>query len=161
MLKKLLGEDLFNQVSEKLGDKKIDVVNSGQWIPKSKFDEVIKDKNNYKTKVDELEKSKPDEEKVLNELKQKQGELWNLQKSLILEKQNLGEFKDFFSCDDVESLNGQIDAFKSILGDKFKEHKIDNNYKPDNHKQTDAYAEASKNNDVGGMIGFKMSKIFK
>ena len=28
----------------KVRDKKIDVVNSGQWIPKSKFDEVIKEK---------------------------------------------------------------------------------------------------------------------
>lgn len=161
MLKEILGEELYNQVSQKLGDKKIDIVNSGQWIPKSKFDDVIKEKNEYKSKVDELEKSKPDVEKVLNELKQKQGELWNLQKELILEKQNLGEFKDFFNASDTSTLEEQIETFKGILGDKFKENKLDTNYKPDNHKQTDAYAEASKNKDVGGMIGFKMSKIFK
>ena len=38
MLKEILGEELYNQVSQKLGDKKIDIINNGQWIPKSKFD---------------------------------------------------------------------------------------------------------------------------
>ena len=95
----------------------------------------------------------------MNELKQKQGEL-GIYKELILEKQNLGEFKQF-QCKWYFYIRRTNWAFKGILGDKFKENKLDTNYKPDNHKQTDAYAEASKNKDVGGMIGQKLSKIFK
>ncbi|MGG4344933.1 phage scaffolding protein [Paenibacillus lautus] len=39
-LKELLGEELFNQVSAKIGDQKIAIVSDGNWFPKSKFDEV-------------------------------------------------------------------------------------------------------------------------
>lgn len=39
-LKELLGEELFNQVNEKIGDQKIAIVSDGNWFPKAKFDEV-------------------------------------------------------------------------------------------------------------------------
>lgn len=40
-LKELLGGELYNQVTSKLGDKhKIAIVSDGNWIPKSKFDEA-------------------------------------------------------------------------------------------------------------------------
>lgn len=39
-LKELLGEELFNQVSEKIGNQKIAIVSDGNWFPKAKFDEV-------------------------------------------------------------------------------------------------------------------------
>lgn len=42
-LKELLGEDLYLQVTEKLGDKKI-IIDDGSFIPKSKFDQVNTDK---------------------------------------------------------------------------------------------------------------------
>ncbi len=151
-LKEVLGEDLFNQVSQKLGDKKIDIVNSGQWIPKSKFDEVIKEKNNYKKQLEEID---------TESISKKKQELWELEKELTLDKHNLSDFKQFFNANDTKALEEQIETFKGILGDKFKDNQIDSNYTPQNHKPTDAYAEASKNKDVGGMIGFKMSKIFK
>lgn len=53
-LKELLGEDLFNQVNTKLGENKIAVISDGSYIPKLKFDEVIQQKNTYKTQSDEL-----------------------------------------------------------------------------------------------------------
>ncbi|HHV39121.1 MAG TPA: hypothetical protein GXX70_06505 [Tepidimicrobium sp.] len=53
-LKELLGEELFKQVEEKLGDKKIDIVNDGRWIPKDKFDTVNTEKNEYKEQIDDL-----------------------------------------------------------------------------------------------------------
>ena len=55
-LKELLGEELFEQVEKKLGDKKIDIVNDGRWIPKSKFDDVNIEKNEYKGQIDDLNK---------------------------------------------------------------------------------------------------------
>lgn len=53
-LKEILGEELYSQVADKLGDKKIAIVSDGNWIPKNKFDDVNTEKNNYKTQVDNL-----------------------------------------------------------------------------------------------------------
>lgn len=53
-LKEILGEELFNQVTSKLGDQKIDIVSNGNWIPKDKFDAVNNDKKTYKSQVDGL-----------------------------------------------------------------------------------------------------------
>lgn len=53
-LKKLLGDELYNQVVEKLGDKKIAIVSDGNWFPKDKFDAVNNDKNTYKKQIDDL-----------------------------------------------------------------------------------------------------------
>lgn len=53
-LKELLGEELYNQVMEKAGDKKIAIVSDGNWIPKEKFDSINDEKKQYKQQVDEL-----------------------------------------------------------------------------------------------------------
>lgn len=53
-LKEILGEELYIQVQDKLGDKKIDIVSNGQWIPKHKFDDINEEKKQYKEQVDEL-----------------------------------------------------------------------------------------------------------
>lgn len=53
-LKELLGEELYGQLKEKLGDKEIGIVNDGSWLPKAKFDEVNNEKNQYKAQVDGL-----------------------------------------------------------------------------------------------------------
>lgn len=53
-LEQILGEELYSQVKEKLGDKKIDIVSDGNWIPKAKFDDVNTEKNEYKTQIDNL-----------------------------------------------------------------------------------------------------------
>jgi len=62
-LKDLLGEELYNQVVGKLGDKKIAIVNDGNWFPKEKFDEVNNSNKDLKnqlkdrdTQLDELKK---------------------------------------------------------------------------------------------------------
>jgi predicted nuclease with TOPRIM domain len=47
-LKELLGEELYNQVMAKIGDKKIAVVSDGNWIPKDKFNELLEDKKALK-----------------------------------------------------------------------------------------------------------------
>ncbi len=53
-LKDLLGDELYAQVTEKLGEKKVAIVSDGTWIPKAKFDEVNNDKNEYKKQADSL-----------------------------------------------------------------------------------------------------------
>lgn len=51
-LKKLLGEDLFNQVIEALGDKKL-LIDDGSFIPKARFDQVNDEKKELKKMIDE------------------------------------------------------------------------------------------------------------
>lgn len=63
-LKELLGEELYKQVMEKAGDKKIGIVSDGSWIPKEKFNEL-----NENTK--ELKKQLKDRDAQLAELGEK------------------------------------------------------------------------------------------
>lgn len=53
-LKELLGEELYNQVVAKAGDKKLAVISDGNWIPKQKFDDANEEKKQYKAQVDTL-----------------------------------------------------------------------------------------------------------
>lgn len=56
-LKELLGEELYNQVVAKAGDKhKIAVVSDGNWIPKEKFDEVNTAKKQAEADLKERDK---------------------------------------------------------------------------------------------------------
>ena len=48
--KEILGEELFNQVTEKLGDKKL-IVNDGNWIPKDKFNEKNEELKALKSEI--------------------------------------------------------------------------------------------------------------
>lgn len=52
-IKELLGEELFTQVAEKLGNTKL-MVNDGNMIPKVRFDEVNEAKKLYKEQADKL-----------------------------------------------------------------------------------------------------------
>ena len=75
MLKELLGEELYSQVTEKLGDKKI-MVDDGNFIPKSRFDQVNQAKKELEvqlkdrdTQLAELSKNNKDNESLLNQIK--------------------------------------------------------------------------------------------
>lgn len=52
-LKEMLGDELYAQVSEKLGDHKLAIVSDGTWIPKEKFDAVNSEKNQLKSQLKE------------------------------------------------------------------------------------------------------------
>ena len=67
-LKEILGEELFSQVSEKLGDKKL-LIDDGTMIPKSRFDEVNNQKKEYKEQVDTLNKAREEANKDLEKFK--------------------------------------------------------------------------------------------
>ncbi|ADL07753.1 hypothetical protein [Thermosediminibacter oceani] len=156
-LKELLGEELFNQVMAKVGDHKIDIVSNGQWIPKSKFDEVITEKNQYKAQVEKLSKYKPveksDAEKALEE---REKALFQKEVELILKEHGLEDFKDFFVVNSIDELKPKIEAFKKILDSQ----KLNNSYKPSDHKNNDAYSRYASEKNAVGMIGAKLSKLF-
>ena len=84
-LKEILGEELYKQVNEKLGDKKL-IVNDGSYLPKSKFDEKNEEVKLLKEKVSSLEKTTKDTESMLkdnDELKKKFDALQNDSKSQL------------------------------------------------------------------------------
>lgn len=67
-LKELLGEELYNQLIAKLGDKhKVAIINDGNWFPKVKFDEVNEGKK-------QAEASLVDRDKQLETLKKSAGD---------------------------------------------------------------------------------------
>lgn len=53
-LEQILGDELYKQVTDKLGDNKIAIVSDGNWIPKDKFDNLNDEKKQYKEQVDTL-----------------------------------------------------------------------------------------------------------
>lgn len=64
-LKELLGEELYNQVVAKLGDKhKIAIVSDGNWIPKDKFNEVNEAKKQAEEALKERDKQLADLKKA-------------------------------------------------------------------------------------------------
>ncbi|MFP3356852.1 phage scaffolding protein [Planococcus sp. SIMBA_143] len=74
-LKELLGEELYQQVSAKAGDKKIAVVSDGNWFPKDKFDAVNADNKELKsqlkdrdTQLDDLKKTAKDSKDLSDEI---------------------------------------------------------------------------------------------
>jgi hypothetical protein len=66
-LKELLGEELYKQVKEKLGDKKVIINNDGSYLPKSKFDEKNEEVKLLKEKLTAHEKQAKDTETLLKD----------------------------------------------------------------------------------------------
>jgi hypothetical protein len=84
----------------------------------------------------------------------------NLNNSIKLEMAKNGldeELFDLVSADNVENAKAKI----TKLLDLQKKQKIDNSYKPNEHKNDDAYSVAEKNGNVEGMLKSKLSKLFQ
>jgi len=67
-LKDMLGEDLYKQVSEKMGNRKL-ILNDGNYIPKSTFNEKNEELKIVKEKLVEYEKNNKESEKLFGENK--------------------------------------------------------------------------------------------
>lgn len=74
-LKETLGEELYNQVKEKIGDKEL-FVNDGTYIPKKKFDDLNEDKKAIKSQLDEANKKIEELSKVNADDLQKEIDNW-------------------------------------------------------------------------------------
>lgn len=88
-LKALLGEELYNQVIEKLGDTKL-VVDDGSLIPKYRLDEVIQQRKALQDQVAKYEKDLTDLKKLAsgNEELTKQISALQEQNKALTEKNN-------------------------------------------------------------------------
>lgn len=80
-LKELLGEELYSQVKDKIGDKKL-MIDDGNFIPKSRFDEVNNQKKELKEEVDTLNKTLQSNAKDFEALKKSAQGNEELQKQL-------------------------------------------------------------------------------
>lgn len=97
----------------------------------------------------ELVKYKPAEKSdAEKELEQKQADLWQKEIALTLKEEGLDAFADFFQVKDSDELTAKVNKFKAIINDM----KIDNSYKPNDHKSTDKYSQAKSKGDTQGMI---------
>lgn len=87
-LKELLGEDLYNQVIEKAGDKKLAVVNDGNWFPKEKFNEVNAAKKKAEDDLKERDKQLEDLSKAAGTTEELKKEIQRLQDENAEAKKN-------------------------------------------------------------------------
>ncbi|OLS37917.1 hypothetical protein BTR22_05245 [Alkalihalophilus pseudofirmus] len=111
-------------------------------ISKDKYDELMTELEEVKAK---LPVKKSDAEL---QIEAKQQELWQKEKGLELRSAGLEKFADFFNAQNSEDLKSQVDLFQSLIN----EMKVDNAYKPSDHRTTDAYTSAKSKGDTLGMI---------
>ncbi|QOS80169.1 hypothetical protein JNUCC31_04305 [Paenibacillus sp. JNUCC31] len=96
---------------------------------------------------------KSDSEKALE---QREQELFMKELAIELKVSGLEDFADFFNVANLDELKPKIEALTTIL----EARKVTNAYVPNEHKQTSTYDQAAAKNDVTGMIGAKLSKLF-
>ncbi|HBQ25718.1 MAG TPA: hypothetical protein DD791_04940 [Syntrophomonas sp.] len=84
----------------------------------------------------------------------------NLVNSIKLEMTKAGLNETMFDLIEAETLE-KAQAKIAKLVDMRKQNKIDNSFRPEDHKQTDEYAQHEKNGNVEGMLKSKISKLFQ
>jgi len=119
-LKELLGEDLFSQVKEKLGDVKI-MIDDGNFVPKARFDQVNEEKKDLKNQLAERDNQLSElQEKVKDneELSQKITELQDQNKATAEEYENKLQAQQFdFAVEKALTKTGakNVKAVKALL----------------------------------------------
>lgn len=172
-LKELLGEDLYKQVTEKLGDKKV-FVDDGNYIPKQRFDEVNNEKKELQLQIrdrdkqlEELMEQAQDNQKLRNkiaELQQTNDEVKNEYEQKIREQRfnfSLEQALVRLQAKNVKAAKALVDTEKISIDDngnligfeeQIKQIKEENDYlfgpdlkgnRPDDTQQT---PPAVKNN---------------
>lgn len=121
-----------------------------EWLEK----ELIPIQSELEEVKSKLPKTLTEEEKALQT---KQQELFQKEVNLTLKEKGLDKFADFFNVEKIEDLQVKIEKFQTTL----KELKLDNSYKPNDHKNTDEYSKFEKEKNTTGMIASKLSDLFK
>lgn len=89
-------------------------------------------------------------------LEQREADLFKKEIGLELKTNNMDDFAEFLNVASADELKIKVAQLNKIL----EARKINNAYVPESHKQTTAYDQAVANNDVNGMIGAKLAKLF-
>ncbi len=116
-LKELLGEELYSQVKGKIGDKKL-MIDDGNFIPKSRFDEINNQKKELKEQVDTLNNTLKTNSKDIEKFKKAAEGNEELQKQLTeyQEKVNLAQndFSNQLKTKEQEWMQREINNRKSF-----------------------------------------------
>ena len=162
-LKELLGEDLYSQVTTKLGDKKI-MVDDGNFIPKSKFDQVNDDKKAYKGQVEKLQTDLEAVRKKAGEVEGLNTVITELKQSLEAKDKEIANREFNYSLDtalkDAKCKN--IKAVKALLNMdeiKYKDGKLGGlENQLNNLKESDSYLfDIEMPGNTGGVGNFPRS----
>lgn len=162
-LKDLLGQDLYDQVKEKLGDNKIGIINDGSYLPKEKFNSVNEDLKEIKKQLAERDQQLKDLEakaggneelvKEIEGLKAKNEATINEYEAKIKEK----EFNFALEAALTKSKAKNVRALKALLnldGAELDEQGqvigLEDQIK--NIKQSDGYLFHEESNGIKGRI---------
>lgn len=117
-LEKLLGEELFKQVNEKLDGKKILIDEGGQYIPKARFDEVNAQKKELKEEINSLSTKITENNSMLEKFQSEAGASKEL-KQKLKELQDLNantqsEYEKKMQEKEAEWTNRELNAKKAF-----------------------------------------------
>ena len=151
-LKEILGEELYNQVKEKIGDKKL-LVNDGTYIPKNKFDDLNEDKKKIKQQLDDANKKIEELSKINAEDLQKEVDNWKTKYEQDTQKLNddiAKREREYLINDLVRNLNFSSESAKKA----FKSELVEKDLKIEDGKLIgfDDYLSSYKKNDPQAFI---------
>ncbi|GIP51817.1 hypothetical protein [Paenibacillus vini] len=106
---------------------------------------------------DDLLQYKPIEKSVAEKaIEQRERELFKKELSIELKANGLEDFAEFIQVSNMDELKTKMEALNTVL----EARKVNTAFVPGDRKQTNPYEQAAKNNDVVGMIGAKINKLF-
>jgi len=156
-IKEILGEELFSQVTAKLGDKKL-LLDDGKLIPKHRLDEVSeslkmqKEQNQgYKEQVEQLKKSASGNEELTKQITSLQSQMTEKETQFTAKELKT---KKTFAIKEALLNAGVADAdARDVLSYKFDIEKIelDEQGKPKGFEET--IKPLKENNAFKGMFG--------
>jgi len=121
-------------------------------------DEVLELFKPFQEEITSLKAISQEKDEALEKVKELEKD--NLINSIKLELAKAGldeSMLDLVESDSIENAKAKI----SKLAELKKQNKIDNSFRPEDHKQTDEYAQHEKNGNVEGMLKSKISKLFQ
>jgi hypothetical protein len=132
-IKSLLGEELFNQVSSKLGennklflhgkDDKVVISNSGEWLPKDKLNEKIEEIKGLKDQLQQTNVDLTSLKKSLNDNEEATTKLTELQNQLSLKEQESANLTKRYALRDA--LRDSQAKYVDLLEQKFDISKVE------------------------------------
>lgn len=126
-LKQLLGEELWKQVSEKLGDKKYIFGEAEQYIPKHRFDEVSNMAEMFKNQIAERDKQLAELKKLAGDNEELKTKLAEMQETNKKAAEELVKAKRDYAID-LELMKARpknLKALKALIDDSKIEWKDD------------------------------------
>jgi len=132
------------QVDEAINNAK------NEWI-ENELNPVVNERDDL---LQHKPKEQTDEEKAIAE---KEQDLWKKEVNISLKENGLEQFASIIKVNDEDELKETVKQLSQIKNDI----KVENGYVPKEHAKEDEYSKYEKENDVSGMIGTKLSKLFK